>query len=225
MRMALSKHGHKIELHRIKNSTSSHLVSLNAIYKFQKMMSNCKFFWQNFQEYLKNRKGFLLAAIVTTEFPWSQVLSRQWYARANILMPKKMGLMSLMDYRELNVKEVKDKFQLPVIDELLKEFGGAKFFTKLDMRSGYHQVRMFLQTIKKTTFCIHHDHFEFLVMPVGLINAPSTFQTLMNEVFQPYLRKFVLVFFDDILIYNRTWIEHLYHLRIVFEVFQLINYS
>lgn len=135
-----------------------------------------------------------------------------------LLVKKKDGSWRFcVDYRHLNAITVKDKHPLPVVDELLDEIDGAKWFTKLDLKSGYHQIRLACEDEFKTAFKTHQGMYEFKIMPFGLTNAPASFQSIMNRMLEKYWRKFVLVFMDDILIYNNSLEEHIQYLKLVFQ--------
>ncbi|KAL4023218.1 hypothetical protein IC575_016969 [Cucumis melo] len=135
-----------------------------------------------------------------------------------LFVKKKDGSMRLfIDYRELNKVTVKNRYPLPRIDDLFDQLQGATVFSKIDLRSGYHQLRIKVGDVPKTAFRSRYGHYEFIVMSFGLTIAPSVFMDLMNRVFREFLNTFVIVFIDDILIYSKTEAEHEEHLRIVLQ--------
>ncbi|GJU83664.1 putative reverse transcriptase domain-containing protein [Tanacetum coccineum] len=150
-------------------------------------------------------KGFILPS----SSPWEDSV---------LFAKKKDGYFRIcFDYCELNKLTLKNRYPLPRIDDLFNQLQGSSVYSKIDLRSGYHQLWVRDEDILKTAFRTRYDHYEFQVMPFGLSNAPAVFMDLMNRVCKPYLDKFVIVFIDDILIYSRSKVEHEEHVKLILE--------
>ncbi|GJV23909.1 putative reverse transcriptase domain-containing protein [Tanacetum coccineum] len=171
---------------------------------FPKDLSEMKELAEQLQEL--SDKGFIRPSSV----PWGAPV---------LFVKKKDGSFRMcIDYQELNKLTVKNHYPLPRIDDLFDQLQGSSVYSKIDLRSGYHQLRVHEEDIPKTAFRTRYGHYEFQVMPFGLTNAPTVFMDLMNRVCKPYLDKFVIVFIDDILIYSKNKEEHEEHLKLILEL-------
>jgi hypothetical protein len=143
------------------------------------------------------------------------------FASLVVLVINKDGTMRMcINYQALNKKTIKNWYPIACIGDFMDELHGAIFFSKIDLRYGYHQINIREKDIEKMTFICHFGHFEFLVMPFGLTNTSTTFQSRMKHIFRDQLRKSVLVFFNDILVYNKTWHEHMRELDEVLSIME-----
>ena len=150
-------------------------------------------------------KGFIRPSVS----PWGSPV---------LFVKKNDGYMRLyIDYKELNKVTMRNKYPLPRIDDLFDQLQGACVFSKIDLRYGYHHLRVRSEDVPKTIFRTRYGHYEFLVMLFGLTNAPAVFMDLMNRVFKPYLDQSVVVFIDDILVYSKSREEHEHHLSIILQ--------
>jgi hypothetical protein len=141
--------------------------------------------------------------------------SSPWGCTTIFVKKKDKTLRLCVDYRPLNEVTIKNKYPLPRIDLLFDQLAGAKVFSKIDLRSGYHQIKICHEDITKTAFTTRYGLYKYLVMSFGFTNAPAYFMYLMNSIFMPELDKFVVVFIDDILVYSKNKEEHVEHLHIV----------
>ena len=141
-----------------------------------------------------------------------------WGAPVLFVKKKDGSLRLCIDYRKLNELTIRNRYPLPRIDDLFDQLSGAQVFSKIDLRSGYHQLRIRAEDVPKTAFRTRYGYYEFIVLAFGLTNALAMFMDLMNRVFKQYLDQFVVVFIDDILIYSSSEADHVRHLRIVLQI-------
>jgi hypothetical protein len=135
-----------------------------------------------------------------------------------ILAKKKDGTWRMcVNYKGLNKLTIRNSYPLPRSDDLIDRLQSARYFTKIDLRTGYHQIRVSEEDVSKTAFRTRYGHYEFRVLPFGLTDAPATFQQLMNDIFRDQLGDFVVVFLDDIMVYSNTFDDHVRHVRIVLD--------
>lgn len=151
---------------------------------------------------------------------WIQPSSSPYSSPVLLVRKKTSDWHLCVDFRRLNAVTVKNKYPLPLVEELLEELQGAEWFTTLDLCSGFHQIRMAAGDEFKTAFQTHNGHYEYKVMPYGVTRGPGTFQTIMNAILAPLLRICAIVFIDDILIYSKTWADHLQHISQVLQLLQ-----
>ncbi|GJV43895.1 reverse transcriptase domain-containing protein [Tanacetum coccineum] len=164
------------------------------------------------------RHALRLPISTVTQFGGVTDCLSPWGALVLFVKKKDGSFRMYIDYKELNKLTIKNRYPLPRIDDLFDQLQGSQFFLKVDLRSGYHQLRVHEDDIPKTAFRTRYKHFEFTIMPFGLTNTPTVFMDLMDRVCRPYLDKFVIVFIDDILIYYKTREEHIDHLRLDLEL-------
>ena len=141
-----------------------------------------------------------------------------WGAPVLFVKKKDGSLRLCIDCRELNKVTIRNQYSLPRIDDIFDQLQGVRVFSKIDLRSGYHQLKIWSEDVPKTTFRTQYGYYKFLVMPFGLTNASTVFMDLMNRIFQPYLDQFVIVFIDDILIYSGSKEDHEEHMRVVLQI-------
>ncbi|GJX73365.1 putative reverse transcriptase domain-containing protein [Tanacetum coccineum] len=170
----------------------------------------------------KEKARLLMSAKASDKKQEEIVVVKNFHESPYRLAPSELeelsGQLKELQDKELNKLTVKNRYPLPRIDDLFHQLEGSQFFSNIDLRTGYHQLRVHEDDIPKTAFRTRYEHFEFTVMPFGLTNAPAVFIDLMNRVCRPYLDKFVIVFIDDILIYSKNREEHVEHLRLVLEL-------